>query len=44
MVEEGLEKEVKSLEAFADLNALQTVGYSEWKDYFEGKISKGKVI
>lgn len=44
MVEEGLEKEVKSLEAVADLNALQTVGYSEWKDYFEGKISKEKVI
>ena len=44
MVEEGLEKEVKSLEAVAHLNALQTVGYSEWKDYFEGKISKEKVI
>ena len=44
MVEEGLEKEVKSLEAFAHLNALQTVGYSEWKDYFDGKISKEKVI
>ena len=44
MLEEGLEKEVKSLEAVAHLNALQTVGYSEWKDYFEGKISKEKVI
>jgi len=44
MVEEGLEKEVKSLEAVAHLNALQTVGYSEWKEYFEGKISKEKVI
>ena len=44
MVEEGLENEVKSLEAVAHLNALQTVGYSEWKDYFEGKISKEKVI
>jgi len=44
MVEEGLENEVKSLEAFAHLNALQTVGYSEWKDYFEQKISKEKVI
>jgi tRNA dimethylallyltransferase len=44
MVEEGLEKEVKSLESYAHLNALQTVGYSEWKDYFEGKISKEKVI
>ena len=44
MVEEGLENEVKSLEAYAHLNALQTVGYSEWKDYFEQKISKEKVI
>ena len=44
MVEDGLEKEVKSLEAVAHLNALQTVGYSEWKDYFEQKISREKVI
>jgi tRNA dimethylallyltransferase len=44
MVEEGLENEVKSLEAYGHLNALQTVGYSEWKDYFEQKISKEKVI
>ena len=44
MVEEGLENEVKTLEAYAHLNALQTVGYSEWKDYFEQKISKEKVI
>ena len=44
MIELGLENEVKSLEAYAHLNALQTVGYSEWKDYFEQKISKEKVI
>ena len=44
MVELGLEKEVKGLEAYGHLNALQTVGYSEWKDYFEQKISKEKVI
>ena len=44
MIELGLENEVKSLEAFAHLNALQTVGYSEWKDYFEQKISLEKVI
>jgi tRNA dimethylallyltransferase len=43
MVEEGLENEVKSLEDYAHLNALQTVGYSEWKDYFDSKISKEKV-
>jgi len=44
MVKEGLEKEVESLQTSAHLNALQTVGYSEWKDYFDGKISKEKVI
>jgi len=44
MVNEGLEKEVKSLQNSAHLNALQTVGYSEWKDFFEQKISLEKVI
>ena len=44
MIELGLEKEVKGLEDYAQLNALQTVGYSEWKDYFEQKISREKVI
>jgi len=44
MVEDGLENEVRGLQDAAHLNALQTVGYSEWKDYFEGKISKEKVI
>jgi tRNA dimethylallyltransferase len=44
MIELGLEKEVKSLVAVAHLNALQTVCYSEWKDYFEEKISREKVI
>jgi len=44
MVEDGLENEVRGLQDAAHLNALQTVGYSEWKDYFDGKISKEKVI
>ena len=44
MVEEGLEKEVRGLQEAAHLNALQTVGYSDWKDYFEQKITKEKVI
>ena len=44
MVDDGLEKEVMGLQDVSHLNALQTVGYSEWKDYFEGKISKDKVI
>jgi tRNA dimethylallyltransferase len=44
MVEEGLEKEVRSLQNAAHLNALQTVGYSEWKNYFEEKITRERVI
>ena len=44
MVEAGLENEVKGLEAVSHLNALQTVGYSEWKVYFDKQISKEKVI
>jgi tRNA dimethylallyltransferase len=37
MLEFGLEKEAKDLEAFQTLNALQTVGYSEWWPYFRGE-------
>lgn len=37
MIEIGLEKEVKDLEKFQNLNALQTVGYSEWWPYFRGE-------
>jgi len=44
MVEAGLEQEVIDLKPFFNLNALQTVGYQEWLPYFEGKISKEKVI
>ena len=44
MVDLGLEQEVKSLLPYFNLNALQTVGYSEWLPYFEGKIDKNKVI
>ncbi len=44
MVEGGLEQEVIGLKSFFELNALQTVGYQEWLSYFEGKMSKEKVI
>lgn len=40
MLNEGLIEEVKALKPLKDLNALQTVGYRELFDYFEGKISK----
>ena len=44
MVELGLEKEVKELLPHFDLNALQTVGYREWVDYFSGKMNRARVI
>ena len=44
MVELGLEKEVKELLPHFDLNALQTVGYREWVDYFSGKMNRERVI
>ena len=44
MVENGLEQEVSALAPQYHLNALQTVGYSEWLPYFEGSNSKEKVI
>jgi tRNA dimethylallyltransferase len=39
MIDEGLVQEVKSLQPYYKLNALQTVGYSEIFDYLNGKIS-----
>ena len=44
MVEQGLEQEVRSLSPFSDLNALQTVGYSEWVPFFNNEISRDRVI
>ena len=44
MVENGLETEVRNLLPQNHLNALQTVSYSEWAPYFEGNLSKEKVI
>ena len=44
MVEQGLEQEVKSLLPHLQLNALQTVGYSEWQPFFEGKVEKLRVV
>jgi tRNA dimethylallyltransferase len=44
MMEHGLEAEVASLRPFQQLNALQTVGYKELFDYFDGKVSYDKAI
>lgn len=44
MIKSGLIEEAKSLFPHKDKNALQTVGYRELFDYFDGKISKEKAI
>lgn len=36
MLELGLEQEAKNLHPYKDLNALQTVGYKEFFEYFDG--------
>jgi tRNA dimethylallyltransferase len=44
MFEEGWEEEVRSLIPFRNLNALNTVGYKELFDYFDGKMSRDECI
>lgn len=44
MMAAGLEEEVRGLLPNKNLNALQTVGYRELFDYFEGKISVSRAI
>lgn len=44
MLEEGLEEEVKGLLPLRHLNALNTVGYKEFFDYFEGKTDYDEAV
>ena len=44
MIAEGLEEEAKSLYPHRKLNALNTVGYKEMFEYFDGNISLEKAI
>jgi len=44
MIERGLFEEVKSLKDFRQLNTLNTVGYSEIFEFFDGKLSREEVI
>lgn len=44
MVQNGLEEEARKFEPHKNYYTLQTVGYSEWFDYFDGKISKEEAI
>ena len=44
MVEQGLVEEARSMYSKRELNALQTVGYREMFDYFDGKCSLEEAI
>ena len=44
MMEAGLVEEVKSLLPYKNLNALQTVGYTEIFDYLDGQVSLNNAI
>lgn len=44
MLEAGLLKEVQSLKPYGDLTALQTVGYTEFFEYFEGKYDLDEAV
>mgnify|MGYP003341553878 CR=1 FL=1 len=44
MIEDGLEDEVRILIAYKELPALQTVGYKELFDYFDGKCTREEAI
>jgi tRNA dimethylallyltransferase len=44
MIEKGLEDEARGLLRLRHMNALQSVGYREFFDFFEGKISREKAI
>ncbi len=45
MIKKGLEKEAEKLfKKYKNVPALDTIGYQEWKDYFNGKIKKEEVI
>lgn len=44
MVEAGLEAEARALIPYRHRPALRTVGYEEWFDYFDGKISRDMAI
>jgi tRNA dimethylallyltransferase len=44
MMEAGLPDEARSLYTYHHLNALQTVGYQELFEYFEGKLTLDKAV
>lgn len=44
MISNGLEAEVRTLLPYKNTTALQTLGYREWFDYFEGKATRQETL
>ncbi len=44
MLEDGLKEEARSLYPYRDCNALNTVGYKEWFEFFDGKIDEAEAV
>ena len=44
MVEEGFEEEAKRVWPKKALNSLQTVGYREWFEHFEGRLTRDEAL
>ena len=44
MVADGLEQEARSLLPYRELNALRTVGYREFFEYFDGQLGREEAI
>ncbi len=44
MISNGLEEEARNLKKYSNLNTLNTVGYKEFFDYFENKLSYNETI
>lgn len=44
MIKDGLEQEARSLLPYRHLQALQTVGYTELFDYFDGKYDLSRAV
>jgi tRNA dimethylallyltransferase len=44
MIEAGLENEARDLFGMRHLNALNSVGYKEFFDYFEGKVTCDEAV
>jgi len=44
MLKDGLEAEATRFYAFKDLQALNTIGYKEWFEHFDGHTTRGEAI